>query len=470
MTGERAVAIERVSTRRQTPGLQSPELAERAKGRGYDLQRTFTLSVSARKGKQQAVLDAILEGARQGAWSVVLCVAIDRIERRGVWVLRKWITNLYDAGCRVESTSPGEEWLADTSKEHELIWSIRLDLEADRARREAELRAERTARGHRRKDELGQGRIKLPLGYGYEKKGKFDSRIVVDDPAMAVVREAFRLAAEGATLQGISREMKRMGYGRTPEMIGMLLRMPCYSTGELYVPVPVSVDPAVRPEVQQQAVAAIEARRRMTGPRNRNVNNAADFAGRIFCYEHLAPLHRHFGPPHKDGTRVRYYRARAGGVDCGCGMFNADEVDALVDMHGGWLGEPETEMVVTGDSSQRLADIEREMNRVYHKKPDGWLRKLGDLEAEQERLQNAVGGWERRETGRLMGKVWEGMTIAEKRRYLERQIEAQNWRLLVDKGKFELNPDGGFYDRVETFVSMHKFGMEHIDRESRRQR
>ena len=433
MTAERAAAIERVSTRRQTPGLQSPELAERVKARGYDLQRTFTLSVSARKGKQQACLDQILEGARQGAWSVVLCVAIDRIERRGVWVLRKWITNLYDAGCRVESTSAGEEWLADTSKEHELIWSIRLDLEADRARREAEPRAERTARGHRRKDELGQGRIKLPLGYRYEKNGKFDSTIVVDEPAMTVVREAFRLAAEGSTLQGISREMKRMGYGRTPEMIGMLLRMPCYSTGELYVPVPVSVDPAVQPEVQQQAIAALEARRRMTGPRNRNVNNATDFAGRIFCGPHQAPLHRHFGPPHKDGTRVRYYRGRVNGVECGCGMFNAHGVDAMVDNLGGMDEEPETVMVVTGDSSQRLADIEQEKNRVYSKQPDGWLDQLGALEAEKNALQNAVGGWERRETGRVMGQVWESMSRAEKRRYLERQVETQNWRLLIYK-------------------------------------
>jgi DNA invertase Pin-like site-specific DNA recombinase len=444
MPAERAVAIERVSTRRQTPGLQSPELAERVKARGYDLQRTFTLSVSARKGKQQAVLDQILEGARQGAWTVVLVVAIDRIERRGVWVLRKWITNLYDAGCRVESTSPGEEWLADTSKEHQLIWSIRLDLEADRARREAELRAERTARGHRRKDELGQGRIKLPLGYRYEKNGKFDSRIVVDDPAMTVVREAFKLAAEGATLQMISREMKRMGYGRTPEMIGMLLRMPCYSTGELYVPVPVSVDPAVRPEVQHQAIAALEARRRTTGPRNKDTG-AADFAGRIFCGPHQAPLHRHFGPPHKDGSRVRYYRARVDGRECGCGMFNADGVDALVDTLGGMDEEPETVMVVTGDSSQRLADIEREMNRVYHKKPDGWLTKLGDLEAEQERLKNAVGGWERRETGRTMGKVWESMSRAEKRRYLERQCETQNWRLLVYKAGHSPTVPGRHY-------------------------
>src|SRR4051794_37031006 len=212
MAGERAVAIERGSTRRQTPGPQSPELAERVKGRGYDLQRTFTLSVSARKGKQQAVLDQILDGARRGDWSVVLCVAIDRVERRGMFALRAWITDLHKAGARLESTSAGEEWLSDTRDE--LIWSIRLDLEADRARREAELRAERTARGHHRKDELGQGRIKLPLGWRYEKNGKFDSRIVIDEPAMKVVRESFRLASEGATLQMISREMKRLGHGR----------------------------------------------------------------------------------------------------------------------------------------------------------------------------------------------------------------------------------------------------------------
>jgi DNA invertase Pin-like site-specific DNA recombinase len=430
MAGERAVAIERVSTRRQTPGLQSPELTERVKGRGYDLQRTFTLSVSARKGKQQAVLDQILDGARRGDWQVVLTVAIDRIERRGVFALRQWITDLYRSGCRVESTSAGEEWLSDTSDE--LIWSIRLDLEADRARREAELRAERTARGHARKDELGQGRIKLPLGWKYDKHGKFDSEIVIDEPAMKVVREAFKLAASGSTLQMISREMKRLGYARTPEMIGMMLRMPAYSTGELYVPVPVSVDPAVRPEVQQQAIAALESRRSMTGPRNRHVE-AADYAGRIYCYEHGAPLHRNFGPPHKDGSRRRYYRARVSHGECGCGMFDANVADEAVQTLLSHLGEPETQMVPVADSSARLAKIEQEMTMVFRKKPNGWVRALAALEAEQTALKNSAGGWERRETGRLLGDAWLSMNRAEQRRYLERQCETGNWRVVLRK-------------------------------------
>lgn len=437
MSGQRAVAIERVSTGQQTAALQSPEITARVRERGYDLRRTFTLTASASKGRQQGVLDAVLDGAKRGEWSVVLCVAIDRVERRGVFALRGWITDLHRAGARLESTSPGEEWLTDFHDE--LIWSIRLDLEADRARRESELRKERTARGHARKDELGQGRVKLPLGWRYDKRDRFDSSVVTDEPAMQAVREAFRLAATGSTLQAIARAMTDLGYPRTAEGVGLMLRMPCYGTGELYVPVPVSVEQAVTPELQQQAVALLEARRTYTGPRTINVD-AADFSGRIFCYEHGTHLHRKPGPARKDGSRRRYYRARSGkGEECGCGLYDADTVDDLVNRLLLTDDEPETEMAVSGDPAARLAQIEQESNRLYARKPAGWYERLGELEAEKKRLKDDGGtGWERRETGRLMGDVWRSMTRAEQRRYLERQCESRNWRVLIEKSGKQL--------------------------------
>jgi Resolvase, N terminal domain len=432
--GERAVAIERVSTRRQTPGLQSPEIAARVRERGYELARTFQLSVSARKGRQQAVLDAILDGARNGDWSVVVAVAIDRVERRGVFALRSWITDLHRAGARLESTSPGEEWLSDTRDE--LIWSIRLDMEADRARREADIRAERTARGHRDVDKLGKGRVRLPLGWRYEypggKKTKFHGEIVADPPAMAVVRELFALAAKDATLQQMSKFMGERGYPRTPETIGAILRMTCYSSGALLVPTPVTVTPAVTPELQAKAVAQVEARRTYSGPRNKHTD-ATDFAGRIFCHAHGSPLHRCYGPRHKDGSRVRYYRGRANGGECGCGMFNADAADDLVNTLLLHDDEPETEMTVTGDPAVRLAQIEQEMARVFRRKAAGWPGVLAELEAEQAQLRKAGTGQQRTETGRVMGDVWGGMSRQEQRRYLERQAETGNWRLLVQK-------------------------------------
>lgn len=91
-------------------------------------------------------------------------------------------------------------------------------------------------------------------------------------------------------------------------------------------------------------------------------------------------------------------------------------------------------MTFRGDSSARLAQIEAESNRVYRRKPDGWLARLAELEGERERLQdNGSRGWERTETGRSMGDAWGSMSRAEQREYLARQAETGNWRLLVVK-------------------------------------
>lgn len=430
--GEAAVAIERVSTRRQTPGIQDPELIKRVDERGYTLVRTFKLAVSARKGKQQAVLNEILEGARRGEWSVVLCVAIDRVERRGVFALRSWITDLHRAKARLESTSPGEEWLTDFRDE--LIWSIRLDLEADRARREAELRAERTARGHAEVDRHGSGRVKLPLGWRYRvPKVKYHGEIVPDYEAQEAVREAFRLAAEKYTLQQISRAMGELGYPRTAEQVGAMLRNPVYSTGIMSVPATVEVDPVVTEDQQQRAVAALEARRTYTGPRNRRASGT-DYAGRIYCRRHLRPLHRTYGPRHVDGSRTRYYHAKnKDGTSCGCGMFGADGVDELTEILMSVQDRPEYETVVHGPSQAALARIEADMHRLFKDRPDGWTAKLAALDQVKERLAAGETTYERVPTGRDMGDVWKTLDRQGKRRYLEVQAEEGNFRVIFWK-------------------------------------
>jgi S-adenosylmethionine:diacylglycerol 3-amino-3-carboxypropyl transferase len=70
---------------------------------------------------------------------------------------------------------------------------------------------------------------------------------------------------------------------------------------------------------------------------------------------------------------------------------------------------------------------------TFKRQADDWLHVLAALEAEKTALQNAAGGWERRETGRLLGDVWRSMNRAEQRRYLERQCETGNWRVVLRK-------------------------------------
>jgi hypothetical protein len=137
-------------------------------------------------------------------------------------------------------------------------------------------------------------------------------------------------------------------YPRTPEQCEAIVKNKAYSTGMLAVGADLEVEPIIDSAVQEQAIAAVVSRAKMRTPRNRNVS-ADDFAGRIYCREHLRPLHRSYGPKRKDGSRVRYYRAKwPDGRSCGCGIFQADELDNLTDWMMFAQGQPEYEVVVTG--------------------------------------------------------------------------------------------------------------------------
>lgn len=403
--------------------------------RDYDVRKVFKLKASASKGQQQPVLDAILEGARKGLWSVVVVVAIDRVERRGVFALRSWISDLHQAGARLESTSPGEEWLGDTGDE--LMWSIRLDLEADRAKRESELRKERTARGHARKDELGQGRVKLPLGFRYkEPKVKFEGLIIVDRPAQVAVRAAFRAVAKGGTLRDGQEAMTTHGYPRTTEQVSAIIRNLSYSTGVLMVPTPVEVKPVVSAATQAKAMAVLRARVSYTGPRTRDTGSES-FGGRIFCEDHGKPLHTWLGPPRKKtGDRKRYYRARG----CDCGLFDAVAIDEAIQvlMQTDGLREPETEYTGAGEGvAARAARIDQEMARVFRAKDDGWIARLAELEGNKAALEAIPA--QRVDTGRTVGQVWAASNRQEQRRYLAYQAEQGSFRVVVGKSKL---PDG----------------------------
>lgn len=435
---EPACVIERVSTGRQEPGLQSPEIAARVEARDYDVRRVFKLKASASKGAQQAVLDAVLEGARQGLWTVVVVVAIDRVERRGVFALRGWISDLHQAGARLESTSPGEEWLGDMKDE--LMWSIRLDMEADRARRESELRTERTRRGHARKDELGQGRVNLPLGWKYKApKVKFQGEIVTDRPAQAAVKAAFRAIARGGTLKDGQAAMAEKGYKRSTEQVSSIIRNDSYSTGILFVPTEIEVKPVVSPATQAKARAVLKARVNYAGPRTMDTG-AESFAGRIFCEPHGNPLHTWLGPPRKKtGERKKYYRPRG----CNCGLFGQEAIDEAIQvmMATDGLREPETEYVAAGEATaSRAARIDVEMARVFRAKPEGWIARLAELEANKAALEAIPA--QRRETGRSVGQVWAASTRQEQRRYLAYQAENESFRVVIGKSRL---PRGAVY-------------------------
>jgi DNA invertase Pin-like site-specific DNA recombinase len=428
---ESAVALERVSTRRQRPGLQSAPIRRHAEERGYDIARTVTIKASSYKGTKshQEALDEVLEGARRGEWSVVLVVALDRVERRGVFHLQSWIMDLHRAGCRVESTSPGEEWLSDTSDE--LMWSIRLSMEADRARRESVLKSERVHRGFADKDRLGQGRYCLRLGWRYEsdtdsmgRSVRFTGRVVADEGAQDAVRKGIALVADGGTLGDMSKLLSELGYPRSEIQCGAIVRAMEYTTGKLYVPSEVVVDPVVDPKVQLRAIAALDRRRAVAQRGQRNMTDR-DFSGRIFCVLHESPLYR---MPRRNGKFSYWTHNR-----CDCGTVRGPEAHAAIEKlmteTANW---EEYETVSTGyDPSLELAEINAEIRRTADDRKPGWLDELAKLEARETQLKATQGTTERVRTGRHVSDVWKGLDITGKRRYLQRMAEQGEWKVCV---------------------------------------
>jgi len=412
--------------KRQTPGLQSASIRQRVEDEGYDLVRTVTIKASAHKNDRahKAALQEILDGARNGQWTVVLTVALDRIERHGVFALQGWILDLHRAGARVESTSPGEEWLSDPSDE--LMWSIRLSMEADRARRESEVKSERVMRAFARKDELGQGRYCLRLGWKYDTKGRFDSAVVADEGAQDAVRQGMQLVADGGTLGDMRKLLCELGYPRSEIQCGDIVRALEYSTGKLFLPSEVKVDPVVDPNIQLKAIAALDSRRTVAQRGQRNMTDR-DLSGRIYCFRHGSPLYR---IPRKNG-KFAYWVHNA----CDCGTFRMPETDAAVEQvmtqTANW---EEYETVSTGyDPSLELAEINSEIRRTAADRKPGWLEELAKLEVRETQLKAARGSTERVKTGRHVSDVWKGLDITGRRRYLQRMAEQGEWKIGVAK-------------------------------------
>jgi DNA invertase Pin-like site-specific DNA recombinase len=430
MEGELAAVVLRVSStgkRQSTENQDAPAYGLAAK-HGYTVAREIRIKTSAYHGKQQQALDELLDGIRSGEWSVICVSALDRLERRGPFALADWLRAVVRAGGRVESARAGEEWLADTRDE--AMWLTRLAWEADRARRESEIRSIRTREGHARKERLGQGWQSLPLGWRYDKRAKFDSSVVADTDAQAAVRAGIEVVASGGTLRDMAAVMAAVGYARTPEQCEAIVKNKSYSTGVLPAGADIEVTPVVDADVQEQAIAAVISRAKMRTPRNRNVNSD-DFAGRIYCRKHLRPLHRTYGPKHKDGSRVRYYRAKwPDGSSCGCGIFNADELDNLTDWIMFMQGQPEYEVVVTGGDPSEVARVEAAIVKLAKKRPEGWMAAMAELDERLTALKSGKVQRVRRETGRDMGEVWRSMNRQQQRRYLERQVEAENFHIV----------------------------------------
>lgn len=107
---ERAAIWLRVSTEEQTAANQLPALERMAAERGYEVVKTYTVEASAFKGRHNPALAQVVAAGRRREFTVLLVWSLDRLERGGVQATFETLSRLSNAGVRVISQAPGEDW------------------------------------------------------------------------------------------------------------------------------------------------------------------------------------------------------------------------------------------------------------------------------------------------------------------------------------------------------------------------
>lgn len=108
----------RVSTGGQDEAQQVPAVEGHCAAHGYRIAKRYELNdKSASKGEQQAKLDEMLEDMRDGTIKVLVVWRSNRLERRGVVAVYKLLSDVKDAGGRIESTTEPLFGIGDMSSE-----------------------------------------------------------------------------------------------------------------------------------------------------------------------------------------------------------------------------------------------------------------------------------------------------------------------------------------------------------------
>lgn len=123
MTATKAAIWARVSTDHQTEQNQVPDLEKFCQHHGYEIARRYMLSdVSAYNGAHREALQAALDDAYRGEFSVLVVWAVDRICREGIEELLKIIRQFRER--HVSLVSIQEPWLNGSDATTQLLSAI----------------------------------------------------------------------------------------------------------------------------------------------------------------------------------------------------------------------------------------------------------------------------------------------------------------------------------------------------------
>jgi len=203
---KRAIHYARVSSDEQREHgyslrQQRQALREFTGREGYEIVAEIEDGGHSGASLERRGLDELRDLVATGGISVVLAQDLDRISRDPAHVILLE-RELESHGCKLQAL---DSW-SDGSPQAEMLRTIRSAV----SRYERDLIRDRTRRGLARK--VAEGRVaaggKPPYGFRLDDLGH---NLVVYEPEMEVMRGIFRLVADEETLDGVARELARLG-------------------------------------------------------------------------------------------------------------------------------------------------------------------------------------------------------------------------------------------------------------------
>jgi DNA invertase Pin-like site-specific DNA recombinase len=371
---DRAARWLRVSTLKQDERNQEPDVDGWIAAHDYELAKcgpegngTYRLKASASKGKQQEMLDLVIEDMREDRLDVLVVWKSNRIERRGEWNAFDLARKVRDAGGRIEYVQ--DAYLNDTNSMSDVMLALAAtkDRQYSADLRENALRNVRLIRAN--------NGVFTDLPWGYNPEGlKLNKTAVPTDECREYWPQVLKRCADGDSCRTIGRwldaEDVKTDNGKPwhEDVIRRLIKNPVYCGRRLgWKDAPLLPDEAVvSVDLWERANKALSNRPKR-GPQAPTRNPVKPMLAKLKCARCGSAMYRiHAGSRDRDNF---YYRCAGNGPQRkGCGnMVPLGRLERMVAVRVlAWNDEPyQIREWVEGESwDAEIADIKKVISEL----------------------------------------------------------------------------------------------------------
>lgn len=325
---DRAARWLRVSTLKQDERNQEPDVDGWIESHDYQLAKcgpdgdgTYRLKASASKGKQQEMLDQVIEDMREKRLDVLVVWKSNRIERRGAWNAFDLARKVRDAGGRIEYVQ--DAYLNDTNS----MSDVMLALAATKDRQYSEDLRENALRNVRLIKANNGVFTDLPWGYSAEGP-KLAKVAVPSDECREYWPRVLQRCIGGDSCRTIGKwldsEGVRTDNGKpwNEDVLRRLIRNPVYCGRRLGWEdnAPLLTDEAVVKVALWQKAGEALANRPKQGPKSPIKNPVKPMLAKLKCARCESPMYR-IHASSRDRSNYYYRCAGKGPQRKGCGNW-----------------------------------------------------------------------------------------------------------------------------------------------------